>query len=143
MITVSRLERYTLTEWKKRLLRPVVAEESLWHEFIRLLPVPRYKASSEPVPIIQRHSTYDCSAVRQREYRFAFRMGQGMSSFHRQRCPLSKWYLPRRSSGSAVPDHVMYYWLPVGTRSAKRTWGLWTRCKPNEVAQSEYALTTS
>jgi len=35
---------YTLTEWKKRILRPV-AKESLWHKYVRLFPVPRYKAS--------------------------------------------------------------------------------------------------
>ena len=36
-------QQHTLTEWDKRILRPV-SEESLWHEPVWLLPIPCYDA---------------------------------------------------------------------------------------------------
>src|SRR5258707_15398605 len=97
MITCHDGEGYTLTEWKKRVLWPV-AKESLWHEFVRLLPITRYESSSEPVPMVRCHTAYGCSAGQEREYRFPSLMIQGMSSCHPQRCLLSEWHLPQRPS---------------------------------------------
>ena len=37
-------QKYTLTEWDERVLRPV-SKESLWHELVWLLPIPCYDAS--------------------------------------------------------------------------------------------------
>ena len=34
--------KYTLTEWEKRVLRPV-SKESLWHELVWFLPIPCYE----------------------------------------------------------------------------------------------------
>jgi len=49
MIECIKEKRRTLTERKKSVPWPV-AKESLWHEFMRLLPVPRCKIPSESGP---------------------------------------------------------------------------------------------
>ena len=95
---------HTLTEWDKGVLRPVT-KEPVWHEPVRLLPIPRYKTSSEPVSIIQSHSAYDCSAGPECKSRFPSLTRPEKSSFHRQRCSLSRSYPALRPLRCAVPDH--------------------------------------
>ena len=104
MTTVYDGKDDTLTEWKKGIPRPV-SKEPLWHELVRLLPIPRCKTPSEHVPIVQSHSAYDYSARPELEDRFLSLTGQEMLSFHRRRCLLSRWYPPRQPLGYSLPDH--------------------------------------
>jgi hypothetical protein len=134
MITMLRGQDNTLTEWNKRVLRPV-PKEPIWHELVWLLPIPRYDTSSELIPVIQSHSAYGCSAGQQREVQFPSQTAQRMSSFHRQRCSLSRSYPARRLSGCSTPITTTYCWLRNGTYSIKRTGGLCTGSKLGVVTR--------
>src|ERR1700743_2612806 len=103
MVTTLQWAGPTLAEWNKGVLRPVT-KEPFWHEPVRLLPIPRYETSSEPVPRVKNCTAYDCSADQQREARLLSLTGWGLSTYHRYRCSLSQWYPARQPLGCPLPD---------------------------------------